>query len=64
MATKTNQRVLGSLSWMIQTMQFHQRENDPNPEWGLDPSWSPEMLAAMAVYEDIKSGKIVCIEVS
>lgn len=58
------QRLLTTLDWMIQTFQFQQRADDPHPneEWGLDPQWSPEMQEAMALREDLRTGRLVAEE--
>jgi len=64
MPTQTNEKILRVMDWMIQTLQFHQRIDDPHPneEWGLDPQWSPPMKEAMDLYEDIKAGRIIAME--
>ena len=61
-------RVHQTLGWMIQTLQYHQRIDDPHPNqaWGdngVEPNWSPELREAMTLHAEIEAGRLMVTEV-
>ena len=53
---------------MIQTLQYHQRIDDPHPNqaWGdngVEPNWSPELREAMTLHAEIEAGRLMVTEV-
>lgn len=60
--THTNKRILKTLDWVIPTLLYQQVIDDPNPDVGLDRQLSPEMIEVLALYEDIKAGRIIATE--
>ena len=60
MMNAETKRVYDALDWMIATMQWHNRIDDPhaNEEWGVNGHVSPELAEAIAVREALEGGQL------